>query len=96
MRKFLSFVLLGILCSMGNYVWGETETVCWKVSSTGPSVGTAFQVKNQSNENVLQIAFGSMDSNKSDKDATVYTTGTASVTISYNTIDYSFSNYANQ
>lgn len=87
--------LFALLVVAVTWAWADTETVSWKVGSTGPAVGTAFQVKNASEENVLQIAFGAMDSSKDDASATNYTTGEASLTISYNETNYAFDHYAN-
>ncbi len=80
--------------STGTSVWSNIVT--WKVGATGPAVGTAFQVSdsNNDNEKVIQIAFGSMDSSKDDKDATNYVSTDGTASVSYGGNSYSFDHYA--
>ena len=91
MKRILTLVTL-LSCILGG-TNAETKVVSWKVSSTGPAVGTAFQV-NDGTEDVLQIAFGAMNTSKEDKDATNYITGDANVDVTYNETKYSFDKYA--
>lgn len=91
MKKLITLTALLALILCG--VKAETKVVSWKVGSTGPAVGTAFQV-NDGTEDVLQIAFGAMNTSKDDKNATNYTTGDAGTNVTYKTKEYSFDKFA--
>ena len=81
MKKFLSFVLLGILCSMGNYVWGETATITIGTSNSTSYAATFTSSSTNSHVTASATTFTTGSSTTSSNSS--YTSGTAPYSIKY-------------